>query len=253
MHLLSKAVDRSVNLQTHTLVKTISEERDAQGHWTITTNRGTVKTPKLIICTNGYTASIAPQFHEKIVPVRGICSRIVATNPSQTTKLQHTYSLRHGKSLYDYMIPRQNDNSIILGGAKPPFWHDRSQWYNNVDDSTLIEPAVSYFDGYMQKHFNGWEASGAYTDQVWTGIMGWSADFMPWIGEVPGKTGQYICAGFSGHGMPLIHLSSLAVAKMVVHGCEFEKTELPFVFKPTRERLESEVNEILGTSGSKKS
>lgn len=35
----------------------------------------------------------------------------------------------------------------------------------------------------------------------WTGIMGFSADGMPWVGMVPGMQGVWICAGYSGHGM----------------------------------------------------
>lgn len=42
-------------------------------------------------------------------------------------------------------------------------------WYGVTDDSKLIEPAKNYFDGYMQRHFQGWEDSGAFTDRVWTG------------------------------------------------------------------------------------
>jgi glycine/D-amino acid oxidase-like deaminating enzyme len=35
-------------------------------------------------------------------------------------------------------------------------------------------------------------------------VMGWSSDFMPYVGDVPGKLGQLVIAGFSGHGMPQI-------------------------------------------------
>lgn len=45
---------------------------------------------------------------------------------------------------------------------------DRSVWYNNIDDSEIIEPAKDYFKTYMQDHFLGWEESGAYVDKVWT-------------------------------------------------------------------------------------
>jgi hypothetical protein len=82
--------------------------------------------------------------------------------------LSQTYSIRHGPGLYDYLIPR-NDGSIIVGGAKPTFWSDHSQWYNTVDDSKLIDPTASYFDGFMQRTFIGWEQSSAYIDMVWTG------------------------------------------------------------------------------------
>jgi glycine/D-amino acid oxidase-like deaminating enzyme len=165
--------------------------------------------------------------------------------PEKTSNLVNTYSLRYGPALYDYMIPRL-DRSIVIGGAKDRFWHDKSHWYGVTDDSKLIEPAKDYFDGLMQRHFNGWEGSGAYTDSVWTGIMGWSSDFMPFVGEMPGKKGQYITAGFSGHGMPLIYLATKALAEIIRGEKTFADTNLPAVFKPTQERLDSQKNEILG-------
>ncbi|KAK2608033.1 hypothetical protein N8I77_006670 [Diaporthe amygdali] len=245
MSLLSKIVAKGVNLQTNTPVTSVSSETDSAGRWTVTTSRGSILAKKIIFATNGYTAAIAPQFEHKIVPVRGICSRIVPTAPENTSRLVHTYSLRYGPALYDYMISRL-DKSIVIGGAKQPFWHDKSHWYGVTDDSKLIEPATTYFDGLMQRHFSGWEDSGAYTDKVWSGIMGWTSDFMPYIGEVPGKKSQYIAAGFSGHGMPLIHVASKSLAEIIRGEKTFEETELPAVFKPTIERLQSTKNEILG-------
>jgi glycine/D-amino acid oxidase-like deaminating enzyme len=251
MSLLAKIVARGVNLQTRTPVTSVSAEPDPAGRWTVTTQRGSILANKVLFATNGYTAAIAPQFEQRIVPVRGICSRIVPTRPENTPRLVHTYSLRHGPALYDYMIPRL-DKSVVIGGAKQPFWHDRSNWYGVTDDSRLIEPAVAYFDGLMQRHFSGWggEGSGAAaarTEMVWTGIMGWTSDSMPYVGEVPGKRGQYIAAGFNGHGMPLIHLASRSLAWMMIgKGRTFEETDLPAVFKPTQERLDSTENDILG-------
>lgn len=78
--------------------------------------------------------------------------------------------------------------------------------------------------------------------------MGYSSDFMPYIGEVPGKPGQMIMAGFSGHGMPLILLSAKAIVQMLRHGRKFEETNVPEIFRVTKERLESTKNEILGDS-----
>lgn len=82
--------------------------------------------------------------------------------------LPNTYSLRWSPTIFDYLIPRP-DGSIIVGGARAEYLPELSNWYNVVDDSELIEPAKNYFDGYMQRHFRGWEDSGAYTDRVWTG------------------------------------------------------------------------------------
>jgi glycine/D-amino acid oxidase-like deaminating enzyme len=168
MHLLKLAVSRGINLQTHTPVTNISESPSSDGFYTITTSRGSVKAKKIVFATNAYTAGIAPQFTNKIVPVRGMCSRITA-HPASTPVMTNTMSIRYGPQLYDYLIPRA-DGSIVVGGAKQMFWfQDPKEWYGITDDSTLIEPAKNYFDGLMQRQFKGWEDSGAKTDQVWTG------------------------------------------------------------------------------------
>ncbi|KAK8100115.1 FAD dependent oxidoreductase [Apiospora kogelbergensis] len=239
LHLLKGAINKGANLQTHTPVTHIFESpcRTAGG-WS--PRSAAASKPR----NNGYTAKIAPQFKDHIVPVRGICSRIVPDETRKAPFLPYSYSLRHGPSMYDYLIPR-TDGSIIVGGARVKFWTDPSHWYNVTDDSKLIEPAKSHFDGLMQRTFFGWEDSGAKTDKVWTGIMGYSSDFMPHVGEVPGKPGQMVLAGFSGHGMPLIFRSAKGVVNMLLHGTRFEETGVPLVFQATQERLDSSKNEIL--------
>ncbi|KAJ5108314.1 hypothetical protein N7456_004989 [Penicillium angulare] len=244
MHLLQGVVNKGANLQTRTPVTHISEQPDKDGKWLVTTGRGNIRTGKVLLATNGYTSHLAPQFTSHIIPVRGICSRIVTPEDKVSPFLPQTYSIRHGDGLYDYLIPRP-DSSIIVGGAKQMFWSDSSHWHNITDDSKLIEPAKSYFDGLMQRNFLGWEESGAYTDKVWTGIMGYSSDYMPYVGQVPGKPNQMVMAGFSGHGMPLILLCAKAIAGMVRNGTDFEDTGVPSVFRATEERLNSTRNEVL--------
>lgn len=75
--------------------------------------------------------------------------------------------------------------------------------------------------------------------------MGYSSDYMPYVGEMPGKSGQMVLAGFSGHGMPLILLSAKAIIQMLRFGKTFEETGVPSVFKATQARLDNTRNEIL--------
>ena len=73
-------------------------------------------------------------------------------------------------------------------------------------------------------------------------VLGYSSDFMPHIGEVPGRSGQFVIAGFTGYGMPKILLSSKGLAAMVRDGCSFEQTGLPGAFQTSKERNESKAN-----------
>ncbi|KAL3472047.1 FAD dependent oxidoreductase [Aspergillus californicus] len=245
-HLLKMAVAKGVNLQTNTPVQSVSQTQDGEGYWTIKTARGSIRAKQVIFSSNAYTSAIAPEYKGKIIPVRGICSRIATPNPP-TPRLNSSYVVRIKEGIYEYLIPRP-DGSIIVGGARSTYVHNLHDWYDVTDDSQLITSAAHHFDGYMQKHFHGWEDSGAYTDRVWTGIMGYTTDSLPHVGQVPGKAGQFVIAGFNGHGMPQIFLSGKGVAEMVVKGVEFEETGVPRLFKTTQARLDSKGNTILEAS-----
>lgn len=176
--MFSQAVENGINLQTNTPVQSISSTQDSQGYWVIDTQRGAVRAKHVIIATNAYTAALLPEYHDKIIPYRAICSRIVV--PNSPPLLPNTYTLRFNEWDFDYLIPRK-DGSIVVGGARRAYLQRLEDWYGNVDDSELIEGAKHYFDGYMQRHFRGWESSGARTDQVWTGsALSSSPSIHPW-------------------------------------------------------------------------
>ncbi|CAK1362057.1 putative oxidoreductase OrdL [Cercospora beticola] len=242
LHLLQKAVGKGVNLQTHTPVKSV-KPAGGSGRWAVETERGTMQAAKVIYASNAYTSSLLPEYKGKIIGVRGICSRIVSTKPDAPL-LTNSYIMRLAPGEYDYLIPR-SDGSIIVGGGRRDYFKQLDSWYDNYDDSKLIESAKHYFDGYMQRHFRGWEDSGAYTDACWSGIMGYSSNGFPHVGEVPGKKGQYICAGFSGHGMPQIFLSAKAVASMVLEDKRADEVDLPRLYRSSQARLDSTLNVTL--------
>ena len=75
--------------------------------------------------------------------------------------------------------------------------------------------------------------------------MGYSTDNVPHIGAIPGRDNQFIIAGFSGHGMPQVFLSSKGIASMVVEGSGFESTSIPRLYKTTQTRLDSCKNSVL--------
>ncbi|EGD94632.1 FAD dependent oxidoreductase [Trichophyton tonsurans CBS 112818] len=225
--------------------------RDAEGFWKITTgnNRGTIRAKKLILASNAYTSALAPEYAKAIIPCKGLCCHIVvppaADGKKRPPPLENTYVTRHGSGAGGYLIPRP-DGSMIVGGASHTFTPLLEQWHNNPDDGVLINIAKEYFDGYMQQTFIGWEDSGAYSKEVWTGVMGYSADSLPHIGKVPSKHGQLILAGFNGHGMPVCFLAGKAVAAMALDdSIAFEDTGLPQVYKTTVNRLQPKYNDTL--------
>lgn len=80
-------------------------------------------------------------------------------------------------------------------------------------------------------------------------VMGYSSDGFPHVGNVPGKDGQLICGGFSGHGMPQIFLSAKAIASMVLDGRTVEQVDLPRLYRTSQARLYSKKNVMLESWG----
>jgi len=72
--------------------------------------------------------------------------------------------------------------------------------------------------------------------------MGYSADLLPRIGNVPGKKNVFIMSGFTGHGMPQIFLGAKGLSRMILQGASFAETGILRLFEETKERLENPSN-----------
>ncbi|KAH8597736.1 FAD dependent oxidoreductase superfamily [Bisporella sp. PMI_857] len=241
-----------VNLQTYTPATVITP--DPTGGYIITTPRGKTHANKIIHANNGYVSGLLPEYTHNIIPCKGIYCQIAVPEGRTAPLLNNSYINRTTDGTLSYLIPRA-DGSIIVGGAAKLFKPFKEQWYNNIDDSILIDSAKDYYENYMQETYNGWENSGATVKSIWTGVMGYSYDSNPHIGAVPGRKEQFILAGFNGHGMPVIWLAAKELALMVAQGGEFETTCLPRLYKTTQKRMEKaregkeEDGDIIGTGG----
>ncbi|KAF4605698.1 hypothetical protein EYR40_004487 [Pleurotus pulmonarius] len=131
-----------------------------------------------------------------------------------------------------------------LGQSQDAFYDSAG----NADDRTFHLPTASYLSGALPLYFSGWGEEGRDSDasrrdvdpgrvkSVWTGILGMSADGMPWVGRIPNKIssrvapsscvgstknlappGEWIAAGYSGEGMVHAWMSAKAVAYMILN------------------------------------
>lgn len=251
IHLVQKLTgNNAVNFQSHTPVKSILAHAD-EG-FLVETDRGTIHASKIVYANNAYVSGLLPEYKKNIIPCKGICCRITLPDGNLSPLLNNSYIHRTEDNTLSYLIPRA-DGSIVVGGASAKFQPFKDQWYNNVDDGTLIESVKDYYNHYMQRTFNGWENTGAQIDKIWSGIMGYSYDSNPHIGLVPAKENQFIIAGFNGHGMPVIWLAAKELAKMVVRGLPFEETTMPRLFQTSLFRIDramsgrEEDGDILGS------
>ncbi|KAK0745380.1 FAD dependent oxidoreductase [Apiosordaria backusii] len=246
---------QNFNLQTNTPVLSISRPPSPScsspnpKKWQITTPRGTITTPQILLATNGYTSHLLPSFSDLIVPVRGQISAIIppSLSPTNTLKYSYLFAADPEKGQHaprdDYLVQRPVLTSIaggemIFGGGRRLALKLGLGQYR--DDE--LEPTVAqYLRSNLSPPLNigGGEAGELPAKYEWTGIMGYSRDSNAWVGEVPSHKGIWVCAGYTGHGMPAAALSARAVAAQMLELPEAGEghAKLPEEFKITEERI----------------
>lgn len=219
--MLDLAVRMGLNLQTETPATKISKCDDGQYRWTVETPRGTIRAEKVLLATNGYTAHLYPALQGVIVPLRG---HMTAQRPGSALPkngLSTTYSFIYGDG-YEYMIPRPQGSKfagdIAIGGGSTKAPNEGIREFGTTDDTTIDPTILSYLQksavGYFGPNWGSDHPEGRLR-RAWTGIMGYSADGFPLIGQVPAEHGLYIAASFQGSGMVMCLLAAQALVEMI--------------------------------------
>ncbi|CAD0081706.1 unnamed protein product, partial [Aureobasidium vineae] len=205
----------NLNLQTHTAVTSITAS--SQGHWNIHTHRGTVEAKKVILATNAYTSHLLPHLSDLIVPCRGQMSALLPGSTFSSLSRTKTSFAFIGPSMDDYLIQRPDNSSahLMFGGGRsygPSLGvSDDAEVEKNV--ARYLRTALPRLLVSGEEHKEEKELKATHE---WTGIMGFSRDNLPWVGEVPDHEGVFVLAGYTGHGMPNAWLCGKSVATMVL-------------------------------------
>ncbi|RSL66687.1 hypothetical protein CEP53_003282 [Fusarium sp. AF-6] len=245
-HLLDGNKDR-FSIETNTPVLSISHEENTSQNdpsYVLQTPRGTIRAHKIIHCTNGYSSNLLPSLTGSLYPLRGTVS--VQDPGLSFPRLGHQYSwTKMHTGYYDpetrrlttglyYAQQNAKTGEIVVGGE--------SQEIENLltsDDSEVAASARDHICAMVPKIYL--DADNAKAKKVWSGIMGFTADGFPMIGNLSrattGRTGteEWIAAGFNGHGMDKCWLSGQAVARMALG--EEVPSWLPSSFLISEERL----------------
>ncbi|MGB6015119.1 MAG: FAD-binding oxidoreductase, partial [Nodosilinea sp.] len=213
--LAKAAQQQQAHIQTQIEVQAVT--RQAEG-FKITTNQGAIQAKAVVYATNALTYHLIPTLKGVIVPVRG---QVIATAPtSQLFDFDWCLSNDTG-----YAIQRQ-DGRIIFGGMR---WKSPTKEIGIEDDST-VEPLVGEgLKAFLRDMFP--TLRDVAIEYEWTGIMGFTADDNPLIGELPGRPGEYISAGYTGHGRPVSIAAGKAIAEQIAGSAQ---TPIPNPFRPER-------------------
>ena len=257
----------SFNLQTNTPATHLQREEGetaASSSWIVHTPRGQLAASQVLLATNGYTSRLLPRLTGVITPVRG---QVCALEPPDGDELlEHSHAfVSEGSKSDDYLVQR-GAGELILGGERLAARGGEVGISNDDEVNPVVGKKLRRVlrsqvelvpdrrgrrvEKEIEEEEEEEEEEGEEGDEddgalrasyEWTGIMGYSSDGHPWVGEVlessggDGEGGLWIAAGYTGHGMPVAAGCAIAVAGRMVG--KTPEIALPRGFAMTEERM----------------
>ncbi|KAI1388188.1 FAD dependent oxidoreductase [Hypoxylon trugodes] len=254
--LLTQSINKGVRLFTHRPVSAVTKSASSTADrvfWDVVTPRGSTKASIVVHCTNAFAPFLLPELSNFITPNRAQAHAFVPPAAfAASSILPSTMSLRHTLKHFYSVAQRRPDGILILGApvANPKISQEASQSRFTSDDSFINgevrDDAVGNFEMCFPECEKGKLRHGEGLLHTWSGIIGMTTDSVPFIGKVESLPGQWVCAGFNGHGMARIFTCAPGVAKLILGG-SWQDTGLPECFEITKERLEKLQKGVPGT------
>ncbi|WWC65455.1 uncharacterized protein I303_108073 [Kwoniella dejecticola CBS 10117] len=218
--------------------------RAGNGGWRVKTSKGYIQAKKVILCTNAHTPHFFPKddpIHSHIKPFRGQCA-LITPPPTYSGRqsFKHTYNM-----IDEHYLVQTPMGGIVLGGGLHRLIREGKtrpeDSFGQVDDgeNSVQAGQTEHFRTFLRDHFVGWgpEGYGEGLTRTWTGILSTVKDWVPLVGEVPGKKGLSMTAGFAGHGMSRIFAVARGYANTLKTGV-WDENLLPRSFELTEARLQ---------------
>ena len=168
----------------------------------------------VVVATDGYPSGLLGELEGLIVPTRG---QVLATEPLAERLFEEPHYGRHG---FDYWH-QSADGRIVAGGFR-----DVSLEREFTDEEALtddVQEALSRF-------VNELVGRELRVDYRWAGIFGLVLDFLPVVGELPGRPGTWVVGGYSGHGNVL----GFACGRLAARAILGDRDPLLDLFEPAR-------------------
>jgi len=189
----------------------------------VTTANATYNAP-IVINAGGPWAELVAHYAEQTLPTAGIKHFYFTTLPESGIAIdENSPSLRDRENRI-YARPRNGCLRVGIYEAMPinvdmralPADFSMQSVTAGLDHPTsraLLDSAVRRFPG----------ITPATPMDIRGGIMAFTPDGAPLIGEIPGLSGFYHCAGFCGHGVSQSAAMGPAMADIILHGtCPYD-------------------------------
>ncbi len=182
----------------------VGDTKRRDGELVCETDQGEVRAEMVVYATHVDTRRFSHFLGDEIVPIRG---QGMVTEVGQHA-LGGSFATPWKLNVWRWDAAGR----LHVGGWRHDAW-DRSYW--------KLRPEV---DLHLQKQVQGWfestfpEAAPLRVSRRWSGIFGWTADYLPLVGPLPGRTGELVISGFSGGGLPFAFEAGRVIASIVAEG-----------------------------------
>jgi glycine/D-amino acid oxidase-like deaminating enzyme len=191
-------------------------ERDASG-LICRTPAGPVRCTMVVYAVHVDARRFSALLADEIVPIRG---QAMAADIVSGTVPEGSWATHWKMNVWR----RSRSGRLFLGGWRHEAW-DRSYWKMRPEvDPTVQEGLVAWFE-------HAFPGVRLQVTRQWSGIFGWTADYLPLVGPLPGVADELVVSGFSGGGLPFAFECG-RVACDIVQGRE--PTPEATLFAPSR-------------------
>ncbi|MBK9141434.1 MAG: FAD-binding oxidoreductase [Candidatus Melainabacteria bacterium] len=158
-----------------------------EGALTVHSVGGTYHCDRVLFATNAFSCLIDDWFEGKFHTVRG---QILVTEPLEKEVVDRLCYANYGW-VYFRQLP---DRRLLLGGRRQLFLDEE------VGYADIITPSVqAALEDYLRDYFP--EVVGAAIDYRFSGVMAYTGDGLPLLGEHPELKGLFFALAFNGHGL----------------------------------------------------
>jgi glycine/D-amino acid oxidase-like deaminating enzyme len=194
--LAAAAHRRGCRVATHTRVRRVS--RGGRRGWRVHTTRGPVDAAHVVYACGAAAGRLRAVLGRVLTPTRG---QVLATEP-----LPPLFEPAMAVDFGSVYWRQTTDGVIVLGGCRSA--DPEGEIGTSAERlNPAIQRALSTF---LTTSFPGLPAYAIR--RRWAGIMDSTPDGRPLVGRLPGPDGQWVIAGFGGHGLPPAQGAARALA-----------------------------------------
>lgn len=188
------------DLYAHHEVRHIEQTRDG---YAVHTRLRRFDATLVVMATNGYSADLFDWFADKIYPTRG---QILVTAPVKPFLPAPCYA----NFVLDY-FRQLADGRVLIGGFR------QLAKETEIGTADVVNPTIhAALEDFLDRHFPA--LRGVKIDYRWSGTMGFSADGLPMVGALPGRTGLYVIGGYTAHGIGWGFKAAQLLSRLILEG-----------------------------------